>query len=77
VVAPDPAIDGGAEIGRGVWGTDERGGLDAVAAVEPAVGAPAEAIGEVVADGAGVEAIEEDDGRGVWLIVVIFVGEKE
>ena len=51
--------------------------MDAVSAVEPAVGAPAEAIGEVVADGAGVEAIEEDDGWGVWLIVVIFVGEKE
>ena len=77
MVAPDAAIDGGAAIGRGVWGTDEGGGLDAVSTVEPAVGAPAEAIGEIVADGAGVEAIEEDDGRGVRLIVVIFVGEKE
>ena len=53
--------------------------LEKVAVEDGIYGAVLErkALGEVVADGAGVEAIEEDDGWGVWLIVVIFVGEKE
>ena len=76
VVAPDGAVEFGAFFGRGAGGADGGGVGDAVAAVEPAVGAPAEAVDDVVADGFGVEAVEEDLGFGVGGVVAVLVGEE-
>lgn len=74
VVAPDGAVDFEAFVHRGAGGADGGGVGDAVAAVEPAVGAPAEAVDDVVADGFGVEAVEEDLGFGVGGVVAVLIG---
>ena len=78
VEAPDAALDGDAHFFGGAGGADESGAGSAAASVEPAVGTPAEAVGEVmvVAVGDG-EAIEDDLGLGVGDVVLVGIGDEE
>ena len=77
MIAPDAAVHFRA-FGFGRAGFADGGGAgDAVAGVEPAVGAPLEAVGDVVADAVGLEAVEEDDGFAVGHVVAVAVGEEE
>ena len=55
---------------------DAAGGEDAVAAVEPAVGAPLEAVEDVVL-GLGGPAVEDDLGLAVGHVVAVLVGDEE
>ena len=48
-----------------------------MSAVEPAVGAPAQAVDDIVPHLVGVEAIEDHFGFAVGFVVAVFVGEKE
>ena len=75
--APDRAIHGDALVRRRAGFADPRRGLDAVASVEPAVRAPAEAVHEVVPHGAGVETVEQHDRFAVRDVVAVFVREKK
>ena len=76
VVAPDGGVEGDALIVGSAGFADFGVGEDAVAAVEPAVGTPGEAVegfvGVLVAP-----AIEEDGGFGVREVVVVGVGVEE
>src|SRR5262249_18822231 len=60
VVAPDAAVHGGPLLGGGAGRADAGLRLDAVEAVQPAVGAPGQAVDDVVL-GLQVEAVEVDD----------------
>ncbi len=62
MITPDAAVDRNALLLRRAGSADVRGGDDAVAAVEPAVGAPGEAVEDVV-PGFERPAIEHDLGR--------------
>ena len=77
MIAPNADIHLRALRGGGAGRTDERGGEDAVASVEPAVRSPAQAVHDVVADGAGVPSVEQDFGCGVGDVVAVFVGDEE
>ncbi len=54
-----------------------RGRLDAVAAVQPAVGPPLQAVGDVVADAVVVEAVEQHLRLAVGAVVAVGVGDEE
>ena len=98
VITPDAGVERDSLVGGGARLADFAVREDAVTAVEPAVGAPDEAVERFV----GVfvaESVEEDSGTGwdvfwrrkhwrdasatrpdwfaVWLIVGVFVGNKE
>ncbi len=75
MVAPDARVDRDALVARGAGLTDAGVGEDAVAAVEPAVGAPGEAVERFV----GVvlsPAVEQDLGRAVGAVVAVPVGDE-
>ena len=76
VVAPDAGVDLRPLVGRGARLADARVGEDAVAAVEPAVGAPDEGVESFV----GVlpaPAVEEHPRLAVGDVVAIGVGDEE
>jgi len=78
VVAPDGAAEGDAVVVGGAGETDFAGGGGPAAAVEPAVGAPAEAVGKVVVVGGGDrEAVEDGFGGAVGEVVAVAVGDEE
>ena len=77
MIAPDRAVHRRAlRVGRAGC-ADVRGGLDAVASVEPAVRAPAETVHDVVPHGAEVEAVEHHHGLSIRDIVAVFIREKK
>ena len=76
VVAPDRTVHLGALFQRRAGRADSRGIGDAVAAIEPAVGAPAQAVDDVVADGLGVEAIKQHLGLAIGHVVAVFIGDE-
>jgi hypothetical protein len=76
VITPDAGVEGDSLIRGGAGLTDFAVREDAVTAVEPAVGAPDEAVEGFV----GVfvaPAVEEPDWLAVWLVVGVFVGNEE
>jgi hypothetical protein len=64
---------GGGRAGR----ADVAGGEDAVAPVKPAVGSELETVRDVVANGVGVEAVEEDLRFAVGNIVGVAIGNEK
>ncbi len=76
VIAPDPGVDRDA-LGVGRPGlADLRVGEHAVAAVQPAIGAPGERVQGLVRV-LIPPAVEEDLGRAVGLVVAVAVGDEE
>ena len=57
--------------------SDARRGLDAVAAVEPAVRPPLQAVGDVVPHGVGVPAVENHLGLAVGHVVAVAIGQEQ
>ena len=78
VEPPHPAGDGDAALARSPGRADQAGAGGAAAAVQPAVGAPPQAVGEVVVVLLRhVEAVEHHRGGRVGPVVAIEVGHEE
>ena len=76
VVAPDGTVEFEAFVSRCAGSADGGGIGDAVAAIKPAIGAPAQAVDDVVADGLGVEAVEQNLRLAIRHIVAVFIGDE-
>ena len=78
MIAPDAALHMRA-FGLGCAGPTDlgAGAEDAVPAVEPAVGPPAQAVDDVVPHLVGVEAVEDDFRFAVGFVVAIFISEEK
>ena len=77
MIAPNPALDVGA-LGFGRAGATDlgAGAEDAVPAVQPAIGTPAQAVDDVVAHLVGVESIQDHFRLAIRLVVAVSVGQK-
>ena len=77
MIAPNPALDVGA-LGFGRAGAADlgAGAEDAVPAVQPAIGTPAQAVDDVVAHLVGVESIQNHLRLAIRLVVAVLVGQK-
>src|SRR5262249_19888236 len=77
MIAPDATVDRYALRDRGTGLADERRRQNSMPAVEPAIGAPFQAVDDVVPDGAFVPSVEQYDRLAVGNIVAIGVGNEE
>ena len=76
MIAPDAGVERDATVVGGAGLADARVGEDAVAAVEPAVGAPGEAVERLVRV-VLAPAVEEDLRRPVGPVVAVLVGDEQ
>ncbi len=74
---PDGAIQGDPLLGRSTRRPNARRGLNSMAAVEPAIGTPAQAVRHVVAHRVGVPAVEHDLGHSVGHVVAVAIGQEQ
>ncbi len=77
MITPDAGVDFHALRIAGLRRTDVRGALDAVAGVQPAVGAPLEAIGRGMPDRVFVDAVEHDLRRTIGNVVAVAIGNEQ
>ena len=77
MIAPNAALDVSA-LGFGRAGAADlgAGAEDAVPSVQPAIGAPAQAVDDVVAHLVGVESIQNHLRLAIRLVVAVSVGQK-
>src|SRR5258708_28703814 len=74
VIAPDGAAQGDAPLGGRAGGADLSRAGSAASAIQPAVGAEMQAVGEVVVIlGRNGEAIQDNLGRTIWHVITVAV----
>ena len=76
MVAPDRTAEGLAILFRGSRFSDVRGFLDAMSAVEPAVGPPFQAVEKIVFRFSG-PAVEDDFGRSIGDVVSVRIRDEK